>query len=80
RASIVAPAQRSTAARRKAASKCTDDGLPVLSFQSLLAQLATFTRNTMALAGVQQVTFLLYPRPTPLQTRAFELLGTSPRL
>ncbi|MBV9248880.1 MAG: IS1634 family transposase, partial [Acetobacteraceae bacterium] len=46
RASLVAPAQRSTAARRKAASKCTDDGLPVLSFQSLLAQLATFTRNT----------------------------------
>jgi hypothetical protein len=80
RASIVAPAQRSTAARRKAASKSTEDGLPVLSFQSLLAELATFTRNTMALARLPQDTFLLYPQPTPLQTRTFELLGTSPRL
>jgi len=79
RASIVAPAQRSTAARRKAARKSTDDGLPVLSFQSLLAELATFTRNTMALATTQADTFLLYPQPTPLQTRVFELLHVAPR-
>ena len=45
RASIVAPAQRSSAAHRKAASKCTEDGVPVHSFQSLLSELATFTRN-----------------------------------
>jgi Transposase len=51
RSSIVAPAQRSKAARRKAATKRTADGLPVHSFQSLLAELATFTRNTMAMAG-----------------------------
>jgi len=80
RASIVAPAQRSTAARRKAARKSTDDGLPVLSFQSLLAELGTFTRNTMALAATQADTFLLYPQPTPLQARAFELLRVTPRL
>lgn len=79
RASIVAPAQRSAAARRKAARKSTDDGLPVLSFQSLLAELATFTRNTMALAATQADTFLLYPQATPLQTRAFELLRVAPR-
>lgn len=79
RASIVAPAQRSAAARRKAARKSTDDGLPVLSFQSLLAELATFTRNTMALAATQADTFLLYPQPTPLQTRVFELLRVAPR-
>ena len=79
RASIVAPAQRSTAARRKAARKSTDDGLPVLSFQSRLAELATFTRNTMALATTQADTFLLYPQPTPLQTRVFELLHVAPR-
>jgi len=80
RASIIAPAQRSSAAHRKAASKCTEDGVPVHSFQSLLSELATFTRNTMAVANAQDDTFLLYPQPTALQARAFELLGISPRL
>lgn len=80
RASIVAPAQRSSAAQRKAASKCTEDGVPVHSFQSLLSELATFTRNTMAVANAQDDTFLLYPQPTAVQARVFERLGISPRL
>jgi hypothetical protein len=80
RASIVAPAQRSRAARRKAASKRTEDGLPVHSFQSLLAELATFTRNTMAVERAPDDTFLLYPQLTPLQLRSFELLGVAARL
>jgi hypothetical protein len=80
RPSIVAPAQRSLGARRKAASKSTADGLPVHSFQSLLSELATFTRNTMALANGQHDTFLLYPQPTELQAAAFELLGIPPRM
>ena len=80
RSSIVAPAQRSKAARRKAATKRTADGLPVHSFQSLLAELATFTRNTMAMAAAPRDTFLLYPQPTPIQLRAFELLAVQPRL
>jgi hypothetical protein len=80
RSSIIAPAQRSKAARRKAATKRTADGLPVLSFQSLLAELATFTRNTMAMAAAPHDTFLLYPQPTPIQLRAFELLAVQPRL
>jgi hypothetical protein len=80
RASIVAPAQRSNAARRKAATKRTDDGLPVHSFQSLLAELATFTRNTMAMPAAPHDTFLLYPQPTPTQSRAFELLAVQARM
>jgi Transposase DDE domain len=80
RTSIVAPAQRSMAARRKAATKRTDDGLPVHSFQSLLAELATFTRNTMAMPASPQDTFLLYPQQTPTQLRAFQLLAVQPRL
>jgi hypothetical protein len=80
RSSIVAPAQRSRAARSKAATKRTADGLPVHSFQSLLAELATFTRNTMAMAAAPHDTFLLYPQPTPIQLRAFELLAVKPRL
>jgi Transposase DDE domain len=80
RSSIVAPALRSKAARHKAATKRTADGLPVHSFQSLLAELATFTRNTMAMAADPHDTFLLYPQPTPTQLRAFELLAVQSRL
>jgi hypothetical protein len=80
RSSIVAPAQRSKAAHRKAATKRTDDGLPVHSFRSLLAELATFSRNTMAMAAAPHDTFLLYPQQTPTQLRAFELLAVQPRL
>jgi transposase len=80
RSSIVAPAQRSKAAHRKAATKRTHDGLPVHSFQSLLAELATFTRNTMVVTAAPHDTFLLYPQPTPTQRRAFELLAVQPRL
>ena len=56
----------------------TADGLPVHSFRSLLADLATLTRNTVetAIAGAGELT--VYARPTPLQTRAFALLGISP--
>jgi hypothetical protein len=75
RSSIVAPAQRSKAARRKAATKRTADGLPVHSFQSRLAELATFTRNIMAMAAAPQD-----PQPTPTQLRAFQFLAVQSRL
>ena len=42
RATIVARAQRSEAARSKQTTGRTHDGLPVHSFQSLLADLATY--------------------------------------
>lgn len=80
RRSIVAPAQRSPAARRKAADKRTDSGLPVHSFRTLLADLATVTRNTMALADSPQTTFLLYPELTAVQRNAFDLLALSHKL
>jgi len=79
RKSIVAPAQRSKAALRKIASKRTDDGLPVHSFRTLLADLATITRNTMAIDGAPSETFFLYPELTPVQAKAFALLGFSPK-
>jgi hypothetical protein len=47
RISIVAPAQASSAALRKRASKLTADGTPVHSFHSLLRDLATCTLNEM---------------------------------
>ena len=80
RTSIVAKAERSNAADRKAASKRTDEGLPVHSFRSLLADLATLTRNTMAMTQSLDATFVLYPKLTPAQDRAFQLLGVPVKL
>ncbi len=80
RASIVAKAERSPAADRKAATKRTHDGLPVHSFQSLLADLATVTRNTMAIAQSPDAAFVLYPKLTPTQERVFQLLGVPAKL
>lgn len=80
RRSIVSKATRSEAALRKAATRRTDDGLPVHSFQSLLTDLATLTRNTMAMTGSPDATFQLYPEMTPVQQRAFQLLGVSAKL
>jgi transposase len=79
RSSIVAPAERSHAAHRKIVSKRTDDDLPVHSFRTLLADLATFTRNTMAVDQAQGKTFCIYPQLTPVQQRAFSLLAVSPK-
>ena len=75
RQSIVAPAQRSPAARRKVASRRTDDGLPVHSFRSLLGDLATICLNKISLPSNPKYRFELPTTPTPLQARAFQLLG-----
>jgi hypothetical protein len=74
RPSVVAKAERSAAAQRKARNRCTDDGLPVHSLRSLLADLATVTRNVMAMDGAPEASFVLYPQLTPVQDRAFQLL------
>ena len=78
RNSVVAKAQRSPAARRKETTGLTEDGLPVHSFQSLLADLATYSRIQAATAINENYVFTLYSRPTPTQARAFELLGVKP--
>jgi transposase len=72
----VAPAAPSAAARRKKIERQTADGLPLHSFDTLLAVLATRAALTCRLrsdptaAPVRQVT-----PPSPLQARALELLG-----
>lgn len=71
RDSVVAPAQRSPKAQCKANRKRTGDGLPVHSFQTLLADLATITKNQMQM-GDQS--FEMLTTPTELQQRTFDLL------
>ena len=69
----VAPAVRSRGARNKDARKLTAAGDTVHDLSSLLNHLATLTRNTVVFTGgvrIEQLTL-----PTPLQRRAFELIG-----
>lgn len=77
RANIVAKPERSPAALAKQTTGRTADGLPVHSFQSLLADLATLTRNTVVSALAPEHPFNLAARPTPIQRKAFDLLGLS---
>ena len=76
RSSVVHPAQRSPAAHRKAASKRTDDGLPVHSFRGLMSELGTLTANRVRMVD-SGATFTLPSAPTALQQRCFDLLGVS---
>jgi hypothetical protein len=62
RPSPVAKARPSPAAKRKANTKRTDDGLPVRSFRTLFADLATLTRNTVRWANAPAMA-LLASRP-----------------
>ena len=71
RKSIVAPAQRSTAALAKAHRRRTEDDMPVHSFQTLLADLRTIARNTVSVADT---TLTITTTATPLQQRVFDLL------
>ncbi len=70
----VAPATRSRAASLKAARRVRPDGTTLRPFQGLLDHLATLTRNTNKVAGTE-VSFDQLTEPTPVQAKAFELLG-----
>ena len=76
RPSPVAKARVSPAARRKAARKRTDDRHPVHSFRTLLADLASLTRNTVRFGKDLCATVLA--TPTPFQQHVFNLLEVSP--
>ena len=75
RASVVAKAQRSPAAVTKQTTGLTEDGLPVHGFRSLLADLATLARNTITTAISPHYPLTVLTRPTPVQQKAFALLG-----
>jgi hypothetical protein len=75
RESVVAQAQRSPAAVTKQTTGLTEDGLPVHSFRSLLADLATLARNTITTAITPDYPLTVVTRPTAIQHKAFDLLG-----
>jgi Transposase DDE domain len=76
RASVVAPAQRSRKAQRKAHTQQTADGMPVHSFQTLLQDLATVAKNRIRF-GESALETTMFTTPTPLQQRALDLLQVS---
>ncbi|HVP97751.1 MAG TPA: IS1634 family transposase [Roseiarcus sp.] len=77
RTSVVAKAQRSPAAVTKQTTGRTPDGLPVHSFQTLIADLATLTKNTVEIATAPGVPFTITARPTPIQKKALDLLDSA---
>jgi Transposase DDE domain len=73
----VAKATRSPAAERKARTKTTSRGEPAHSLRSLLAELATQTRNTIRVHG-SHATFQQLTTPTQLQAHAHQLIAQQP--
>jgi len=75
RADPVAAKEPSESAKKKAASKQTPEGVPVHSFQTLLKDLATRTRNTMVPRVPNAPGWTRDTEPTPLQNQVFEKLA-----
>ena len=73
----VAKAVRSPAAARKAQTKRTSSDQPAHSYRTLLAELATQTRNTTRLHG-HTTTFEKLTQPTALQAQALDLAQHAP--
>jgi len=75
----VARAEPSPSAKRKKSRRKTPDGLTVHSFETLLDALATRCRNRCKTKTERtHYDFYQYTEPTPLQVRAYELLGVFP--
>jgi hypothetical protein len=75
----ILPAQPSESAKQKKATHKTADGLPVHSFETLMAELATRGRVTYRLKSKDlDLVYKQVPDLTPIQVRAHELLGLLP--
>jgi transposase len=75
----VAPAKTSASAKKKKALHVTPEGLPIHSFETLLAELATRCRNRCRIKSDPNTTTVSHlTQPTPLQQRAFDLLQLLP--
>jgi len=76
RQSIVAPSERSPAAKRKVQRKKTDDNCPVLSFKEAVRYLSTIAKNTIQPRFEGAMPFYKLTCPTTHQQRILDLLGT----
>ena len=72
----VAPAKPSQQAKAKKQKRAASDGLPLHSFQTLIAELGTICRNRCRFPGDKTLPpFHQVTEKTPLQAKAFDLLG-----
>ncbi len=78
RTNPVTPTPRSERAKAKARQHRTEDALPVHSLRTLLLDLATVTLNVTSTTINPQAKINVITRPTPLQAKAFALLGVDP--
>ena len=75
----ILPAPCSPSAQEKKLTRQTAEGLPVHSFETLMAELAGRARVTYTLkSDAAAPSFQQVPEPTPLQAKAYTLLGTLP--
>ena len=78
RASPVLKAVRSEHAKAKDINRTAADGTPLHSFRTLLADLGTLAYNIAHTALNPAAKIIITTRPTPLQQKAFALLGLNP--
>ena len=75
----ILPTEPSASAKAKKSSHQTPEGLPVHSFPTVLAELASRARVTYEIkAGDMKLTSQQLPEMTPLQARVYELIRTFP--
>ena len=75
----VAPAKPTASATKKKIDRETEDGLPIHSFTTLMAELGTQCRHRCRLkSDPESPPFFQHTQPTPLQTRALELIRLFP--
>ena len=64
----------------KKATGLNGEGMKVRRYRDILRELAAYTRNTLRFSQAEKATLTLYPTPSPLQQKAFDLLGITPSL
>ncbi len=75
----VAPAESSTAAKSKKIARVTENGLPIHSFKTLMAEMGTRCRHRCRVKSDPQCPPVFqYTDPTPLQARALQLIRLLP--
>ena len=74
---IVEPSKRSLKAERKAKYKRTEEGSPVHSFQTVIKDLATISKNFIRFNIPGSEPFEKITRPTPFQEIILNLLKVS---
>jgi hypothetical protein len=64
----------------KKATGLNEEGMKVIRYRDLMRELAAYTRNTLRFSQAEKATLTLYPTPSPLQQKAFDLLRLNPAL